>query len=174
MSVAPFEIPEGATLVFDGLAEGDEDFFSQQCGHLNISLAYRELQRIGARPVPCDVPREELAEYRKLRDIDPEHVEHLKALGQDALTRPVLLGELEPGSLTLIDGVHRLMAIAELNPAADMIRLQGYIVPHRCLDLLKIKVYFAFPDGRRIPIDHDQYLRWSWGKFTKPGDSPRG
>jgi hypothetical protein len=168
-----FKIPDNADLVFEGLAEGDEDFFSEQCGHLNVSLAYRELQKIGARIIKCHVPRADIPGYRKLRDVDSEHVERVKAQGSAAVDRPVLIAELTPGDNTLIDGIHRLMAKAELEPHADPIVLRAYVVPHRCLDLIRVKVYFRFDDGRIEPINHSQYLAWSWGKHTRPEDGQR-
>jgi hypothetical protein len=161
-----------ADIVFENLDEGDEDFTSEQCGHLNISLAYRELKRAGAPIISCHVPRAEIPKYRELRDIDPTHVERLKQQWPEPKERPVLLGELQPGSLTLIDGVHRLMAHAAMEPLEDPIRLNAYVVPHAFLPLLQISVYLQHADGRREPVDVRAYVQQFWGRYTDP--KPRG
>lgn len=160
-------------VVFENLSQGDEDFFSQQSGHLNISLAYRELKKVGARAIDCMVPREDIPRYAACRDIDRAQVERLKNQWPEHRWRPVLLGELEPGHLTLIDGVHRLMACAEMEPEADPIRLRAYIVPHQCLSLIKVRAYHRYPDGREEDIDPQSYLSQFWGKYTSPDHGQR-
>jgi hypothetical protein len=166
-------LPPDADLVFENMEPGDEDFFSDQCGHLNISLAYRELKRAGATTIVCHVPRDEIPHYRQRRDIDPAHVERLKKQWPKPKERPVLLGELSRGSLTMIDGVHRLIACAEMEPEAAKIQLRAYVVPHNCIELIRVRVSLLYPDGRREPLDTQAYMSQIWGKYTSPDHGQR-
>jgi hypothetical protein len=158
-------LPNGSTVVIEGINLGDEDFMYENGPWINVTKAFRILKEHRAPQIAARIPRAQLPELRERIDVNPDHLLALRA-NKARLLDPGLLVEVEPGVHNLMDGHHRLFVLAELYPNSDPLQMMCYFVPHWMLPAVTVRAYEIRPDSTRVEISHAELMKQSWGKYT--------